>query len=156
MAAMESRAPLALSSLNPAEDGQQGTPLAADCSIGRAVSATAAVKGCSTHAVLLHQDDVGGNEAKTAPANNPRYQWPATRFALRNVTSMQEKIHTRDHGEELASGQILMLQTGVERRSTRKLCHRKLEPEKGTRYAQKLTTAAEFTATASTGVKERA
>lgn len=51
----------------------------------------------------------------------------ATRFALRNVTSMQEKIHTRDHGEELASGQILMLQTGVEQRSTRKLCHRKPE-----------------------------
>lgn len=40
---------------------------------------------------------------------------------------MQEKIHTRDHGEELASGQILMLQIGVEQRSTRKLCHRKLE-----------------------------
>lgn len=30
----------------------------------------------------------------------------ATRFPLRNVTGMQEKIHTRDHDEEeLASGQ---------------------------------------------------
>lgn len=70
---------------------------------------------------------------KTAPANIQAAKVPvATRFALRNVTSMQEKIHTRDHGEELASGQILMLQTGVEQRSPRKLCHRKLElPREG-------------------------
>lgn len=70
--------------------------------------------------------DVGGNEGNDRSSKQSQVP-AATRFALCNVTGMQEKIHTRDHGEELASGQISMLRIGVERRSTRKLCHRKLE-----------------------------
>jgi hypothetical protein len=58
--------------------------------------------------------------AKTAPAN--------IKVPVATLRSSQRHKHAGEnpYGEELASGQILMLQTGVEQRSTRKLCHRKL------------------------------
>lgn len=63
---------------------------------------------------------------KVAPVNKSKVP-VATRFPRRNVTSMQGNPYERPPTkEELASGQILLLQTGVEQRSTRKLCHRKL------------------------------